>query len=161
MSEKPQVKKSWATPEDAEPKEEAPEPTFQEQVIEALNKIVEAINNLSQKVEEMNKTFSPLVAVFTEASKRVKQEIQAQAKAQAQANVVKPVPSKLSKVREALKEYTDILEFDVESSATQILIKPKKYLGAEAFANIARIVRELGGTYISAGKASHFEVPKD
>ena len=155
MSEdKPQVKKSWVTPEDAQPKEkeEAPEPTFQEQIIEA-------INNLTQEIIELRKTFAPLVAVFTEASKRVKQEVQAQAKAQA--NVVKPVPSKLSKVKEALKEYTDILEFDVESSATQILIKPKKYLGAEAFANIARIVRELGGTYISAGKASHFEVPKD
>ena len=116
---------------------------------------------MTQEIIELRKTFAPLVAVFTEASKRVKQEVQAQAKAKAQANIVKPVPSKLSKVREALKEYTDILEFDVESSATQILIKPKKYLGAEAFANIARIVRELGGTYISAGKASHFEVPKD
>ena len=155
MSEdKPQVKKSWVTPEDAQPKEEekAPTPTFEEQIIEA-------INNLTQEIIELRKTFAPLVAVFTEASKRVKQEVQAQAKAQA--NIVKPVPSKLSKVKEALKEYTDILEFDVESSATQILIKPKKYLGAEAFANIARIVRELGGTYISAGKASHFEVPKD
>jgi len=153
MSEdKPQVKKSWVTPEDAQPKEEekTPTPTFEEQIIEA-------INNLTQEIIELRKTFAPLVAVFTEASKRVKQEVQAKA----QANVVKPVPSKLSKVREALKEYTDILEFDVESSATQILIKPKKYLGAEAFANIARIIRELGGTYISAGKASHFEVPKD
>ena len=155
MSEdKPQVKKSWVTPEDAQPKEkeETAEPTFQEQIIEA-------INNLTQEIVELRKTFAPLVAVFTEASKRVKQEVQAQAKAQV--NIVKPVPSKLSKVKEALKDYTDILEFDVESSATQILIKPKKYLGAEAFANIARIVRELGGTYISAGKASHFEVPKD
>ena len=33
MSEKPQVKKSWVTPEDAQPKEEekAPTPTFEEQ----------------------------------------------------------------------------------------------------------------------------------
>jgi len=41
-----------------------------------------------------------------------------------------------------------------------IIIKPKQFLGSENFAKIASAVRGLGGEYISAGKDSHFRVPK-
>ncbi len=41
-----------------------------------------------------------------------------------------------------------------------IMIKPRQFLGSENFARIAAIVREAGGEYISAGKESHFRVPK-
>jgi len=39
-------------------------------------------------------------------------------------------------------------------------ITPRQYLGAENFAKIADIVRSRGGEYRSAGKASHFVIPK-
>jgi len=39
-----------------------------------------------------------------------------------------------------------------------IIISPKNYLGHENFARIASIVRDLGGSYVSAGKDSHFVV---
>jgi hypothetical protein len=41
-----------------------------------------------------------------------------------------------------------------------IMVKPKQFLGSENFAKIASTVRGLGGEYISAGKDSHFRVPK-
>ena len=41
-----------------------------------------------------------------------------------------------------------------------IIIKPKQFLGSENFAKIASAVRGMGGEYISAGKDSHFRVPK-
>ncbi|MEM3153235.1 MAG: hypothetical protein QW629_00795, partial [Candidatus Bathyarchaeia archaeon] len=41
-----------------------------------------------------------------------------------------------------------------------IVIKPRQFLGSENFAKIASIVRGLGGDYVSAGKESHFRVPK-
>lgn len=41
-----------------------------------------------------------------------------------------------------------------------IIIKPKQFLGSENFARIASIVRGLGGDYVSAGKESHFRIPK-
>ncbi len=41
-----------------------------------------------------------------------------------------------------------------------IEIKPKMFLGSENFAKIASAVRGMGGEYISAGKDSHFRVPK-
>jgi len=39
-------------------------------------------------------------------------------------------------------------------------ISPKNYLGSEKFAEIGAVVRELGGEYVSQGKASHFIVRK-
>lgn len=48
-----------------------------------------------------------------------------------------------------------------EETEDCIVIRPHQYLGRETFANIARIVREGGGEYISAGKQSHFRFPKE
>jgi len=42
------------------------------------------------------------------------------------------------------------------------IVKPVKFLGSENFAKIANIVRvDLGGEYVSAGKESHFRIPKN
>ena len=37
-------------------------------------------------------------------------------------------------------------------------VKPKKFLGSENFAKIARVVKDNGGEYVSAGRDSHFRV---
>jgi len=42
-----------------------------------------------------------------------------------------------------------------------IVIKPRQFLGSENFAKIAAIVRDVGGEYISAGKESHFRIPRE
>lgn len=47
-----------------------------------------------------------------------------------------------------------------EEKEDYVVIKPRQYLGSENFAKIASIVRGAGGEYISAGKESHFRVPK-
>jgi hypothetical protein len=41
-----------------------------------------------------------------------------------------------------------------------VIVKPRQFLGSENFAKIASAVRGMGGEYISAGKDSHFRVPK-
>ena len=48
-----------------------------------------------------------------------------------------------------------------EEKEEYIIIKPRQFLGADNFAKIASVVRELNGDYISAGKDSHFRVPKN
>lgn len=40
-------------------------------------------------------------------------------------------------------------------------IKPVSFLGTENFAVISNAVRALGGKYVSEGKTSHFEIPKE
>jgi len=37
---------------------------------------------------------------------------------------------------------------------------PKRYLGRKRFSEIAELMRELGGNYVSAGKESKFLIPK-
>lgn len=57
------------------------------------------------------------------------------------------------------KDLEDMLMF--EETSQFIVIKPRQYLGSENFAKIASIVRGTGGEYISAGKDSHFKVPRE
>ena len=48
-----------------------------------------------------------------------------------------------------------------EDTNGYILVKPKQYLGSDNFRRIASIVRDqLGGEYVSAGRDSHFRIPK-
>ena len=49
---------------------------------------------------------------------------------------------------------------NIDERNDYIIIKPKQFLGSENFAKIASAVRGMNGEYISAGKDSHFRVPK-
>jgi hypothetical protein len=56
------------------------------------------------------------------------------------------------------EDLENLLNF--EEKDDYIIIKPRQFLGSENFAKIASVVRGIGGDYVSAGKASHFRVPK-
>ncbi len=56
------------------------------------------------------------------------------------------------------EELESLLGF--EEKGDFIIIKLMGFLGSEKFAKIASAVRGMGGEYISAGKESHFRVPK-
>lgn len=56
------------------------------------------------------------------------------------------------------EELKKLLSF--EEVEDHIVIKPRQFLGSENFASIASTVRDMGGDYISAGKESHFRVPR-
>jgi hypothetical protein len=56
-------------------------------------------------------------------------------------------------------ELESMLSF--EEKDEYIIIKPRQFLGSDNFSKIASIVRGVGGEYVSAGKASHFRVPKE
>jgi hypothetical protein len=56
------------------------------------------------------------------------------------------------------EELEDLLSF--EEKDDYIIIKPRQFLGSDNFSKIASAVRQAGGEYVSAGKASHFKVPK-
>jgi hypothetical protein len=57
------------------------------------------------------------------------------------------------------KNLENLLYFEAKDEF--VIIKPRQYLGSENFAKIASIIREAGGEYISAGKDSHFRIPKE
>ena len=68
-----------------------------------------------------------------------------------------------SKVTEDIKmlfpeDLENMLGF--EEKDEYVIIKPRQFLGSDNFSKIASIVRGVGGEYVSAGKASHFRVPR-
>jgi hypothetical protein len=78
-----------------------------------------------------------------------------------------PVPSPTGAVRQkGIDDVKMMFPKDLEGLLTftekgeYIIIKPRQYLGSENFAKIASVIRGAGGEYISAGKESHFRIPK-
>jgi hypothetical protein len=57
------------------------------------------------------------------------------------------------------KDLEEMLTF--EESGEYVVVKPRQYLGSDNFAKIASIIREAGGEYVSAGKESHFRIPRE
>jgi len=54
--------------------------------------------------------------------------------------------------------YSEMLS--IADEGTHWYIRPKAFLQTSDFAEITRIVKQYGGSYVSAGKASHFLIPK-
>jgi hypothetical protein len=48
----------------------------------------------------------------------------------------------------------------IETTPTELIIRPKAFLGPEIFKDINSLVRRFNGYYVSSGKDSHFIVPK-
>ena len=50
----------------------------------------------------------------------------------------------------------------LELTEEYVLVKPRQYLGSDNFRRISAIVREeLNGEYVSAGRESHFRIPRE
>jgi len=73
-----------------------------------------------------------------------------------------PGPERFQSVEDVRMMFPENLEnlLNFEEREDHIVVKPRQFLGSENFAKIASIVRDMGGEYISAGKESHFKVPK-
>lgn len=70
------------------------------------------------------------------------------------------VPPRIKEIMAAFDPVKTLLNFDTDKSTMFVLVKPAQFLGQENFRKVNDIVRSLGGKYISAGKDSHFEIPK-
>ena len=73
-----------------------------------------------------------------------------------------PAPGRFQSVEDIRMMFPEGLEnlLNFEEKNDYIIVKPRQFLGSENFAKIASIVRDMGGEYISAGKESHFRVPR-
>lgn len=85
-----------------------------------------------------------------------------------QPNIPLPTPSEttsdtpstpIETTKMLFPEYLEnLLAFTDEG--TYVKVKPRQFLGSDNFAKIASIIREAHGEYKSAGKESHFRIPK-
>ncbi len=110
-----------------------------EEVLKRIDQLLNVLNIISRDLAEISKslkTTSPAEVTPTE-----------QLRASDDVRMLFP------------KELEDMLTF--EETGEYIVIKPRRYLGSDNFAKIASIVRDSGGEYISAGKESHFRVPRE
>jgi len=124
----------------------------------------EKLNELMAKVDkllaDLNKTSEELRSVSASLKSLAVGQITQPPVAQAPAP--KEVSSKLRSLDDIRMSFPEELEtrLGFEEKGDYIIIKPKQFLGSENFAKIASAVRGMGGEYISAGKDSHFRVPK-
>jgi hypothetical protein len=123
----------------------------------------EKLNELVGKVDKILKTLSDISEEMRSVSASMKSlggQITQPTAAQA------PTPPEAGAKQRSLDEirmsFPEELEarLSFEEKGDYMIIKPKQFLGSENFAKIASAVRGMGGEYISAGKDSHFRVPK-
>jgi hypothetical protein len=127
-----------------------------------------SIEELAQRIDQMLTILKDISEDLADISKNLKGVVApapiSVPSTSAQAPSMVPPPSgrtrSLADIKAIFpKELENMLFF--EDTGTHIMIKPRQYLGSENFAKIASLVRTAGGEYISAGKESHFKVPKE
>jgi hypothetical protein len=131
----------------------------------------ERLNQLLQKVDTITSDLSKISEELRSISASLKSLAAGQTtQTSSQVNTSMPAPilvtpldtSKQRSLDDIRMSFPEELEsrLDFEEKGDYIIIKPKMFLGSENFAKIASAVRGMGGEYISAGKESHFRVPK-
>jgi hypothetical protein len=122
-----------------------------EKLAEKVDELIVVMNKISEDVRSISASIKATLGVkatqpATQASAPVSRGVQGAKKA-------------VDDVRLAFPEDLEAL-LSFQEKTDYIMVKPKQFLGSENFAKIASTVRGLGGEYISAGKDSHFRVPK-
>jgi hypothetical protein len=113
----------------------------QEELLRRIDELLSVLNMISRDLTDITKTL-----------KETGVPAPAPAVAPSEARTIESVQTWFPKNLEAMLTFEDVEDY--------IMIKPRQYLGSENFAKIASIIRDNGGEYISAGKESHFRVPK-
>jgi hypothetical protein len=130
---------------------------------EKLNQMLEKVDALLDIMTKVSEDLRSVTASLK--SLAVGQIIQPHASATTPTQISTQPPRETSKLRsldDIRMSFPEELEarLGFEEQGDFIIIKPKQFLGSENFAKIASAVRGMGGEYISAGKDSHFRVPK-
>ena len=118
-----------------------------------------SIEELSQRIDKLLNVLNIISRDLTEISKSLKA-----VGAPTAAPAIPAAPTEGIRTVENVREsFSSDLEkmLTFEETGDFIVIKPRRFLGSDNFARIASIVRSLGGEYISAGKDSHFKVPRE
>ena len=125
----------------------------------------EKLNQLLERVDELLVVLSKVSEDLRSVSASMKSLAVGQITqpaTQAPAPAAREVSAKQRSLDDIRMSFPEELEarLGFEEKGDYIIIKPKQFLGSENFAKIASAARGMGGEYISAGKDSHFRVPK-
>jgi len=131
--------------------------TEKEKLIELVGKVEELTNKLAKVSEELKSVSISLKSLATGQNSHPVSLTQT-----APPPTTPATGQKLRTLDDIRMSFPEELEslLGFEEKGDFIIIKLMGFLGSEKFAKIASAVRGMGGEYISAGKESHFRVPK-
>jgi len=124
-----------------------------------------------EKLERLVERVDELLVLLSRISEDLR-TVSASIKSMVGSQVTQPAPQTPATVSHEIHEKKTIEDIRIafpedlesllsfEEKGDYIMVKPRQFLGSENFAKIASAVRGMGGEYISAGKESHFRVPK-
>jgi len=114
-----------------------------EQLLQRIDELLTVLNMISRDLAETAKALKEVAGVPTAPA------VVSEEKKRAIEDIKVLFPENL----EGMLTFEEVKDF--------IVIKPRQFLGSENFAKIAAIIRDAGGEYISAGKESHFRIPRE
>jgi hypothetical protein len=131
----------------------------------------EKIENLTRRVDELVVILNGMMEDLRQVSASLKSLAVARFTQPPTATVAPPPPAlahapQVTEKSKAIEDIRMMFPEDLENllgfeeKEDYVVIKPRQFLGSENFSKIASAVRGIGGEYVSAGKASHFRVPK-
>jgi len=118
---------------------------------------------IAEGIYDVNQNLTTLIEIFKKAEKASSKE-----KTKTPIEEVKTAsPLEISQAEDRVKiivkafaAYTEDVILDDTTDAMFVMVKPRGFLGKEKFAKLGAVTRELGGTYQSQGRESHFKIPK-
>lgn len=127
----------------------------------------ENVKKLTERVDELLVVLNRVTEDLRQVSASLKSLAVSQLAQPAAAPAPAPVTPEISEKMQSIEDVKMMFPEDLESLLSfeekedYIVVKPRQFLGSENFAKIASIVRGIGGDYVSAGKESHFRIPKE
>ncbi len=124
-----------------------------EKLTERIDELLMILNRVAEDLQQVSASLKSL------AVSQITQPVTA---APAPAPVTPEISGKETSIEDIKMSFPEDLEdlLSFEEKEDYIVIKPRQFLGSDKFAKIASVVRETGGEYVSAGKESHFRIPK-
>jgi len=122
-----------------------------EEILQRLSEVLDVLKRLSEDLQDISKSL-----------KTTSQSVTPTTTPPAAPPELSPQRAVGKRIEDLRRMFTKELEamLTFEDKGNFIKVTPRQYLGSENFAKIASTIREAGGEYISAGKDSHFRVPK-
>lgn len=117
-----------------------------------LDEINLRLNAIETRLGRIEADLTTTNTLLDSIMKFLDQKLATEAKAQPASDMLQKVKQLFPRDLEEMLQFTEAGEY--------VVVKPRQYLGKGNFGQIARIIREAGGEYVSAGKQSHFRIRK-
>jgi len=139
-----------------------------EDLLGRIDELIRILKFLSNDLSEISRSLKASLGAYTSTQEASPSEsLKPPVSAQQTIALEEPSPQSVSSESITIDSVQSLFPPDLasllyfEDMDNYILVKPRQYLGSDNFRRIASIVRDqLGGEYISAGRDSHFRIPK-